>query len=145
MTEKNEMDDDCGCSSQSNKEYNEKEFEKIKDSMESTRDNLNSMFDRIATMNLDFSRFSNLEKDVKEMTQYMRSGEFLKSMEGVLEKANVDTSVLSRMNSINPQVYSPFKEKVKDPIGYVWIDENGEQKFSPVKPEDVVSMPVYGE
>jgi vacuolar-type H+-ATPase subunit I/STV1 len=145
MTEKTEIDDDCGCNSQSSQEHNEREFEKIKDSMESTRENLNSMFDKIKDMNLDFSRFSNLEKDVREMTQYMRSGDFLKSMEGVLEKANVDTSVLSKMNTINPQVYSPFKQKEKQPIGYVWIDESGEQKFSPEKPDDIVSMPVYGE
>lgn len=145
MTEKSEIEEDCGCNSQKNQEFNSNEFERIKSSMETTRDNLNQMFDRIKDMNLDFSRFTNLENQVNEMTNYMKSGEMLKTMEKALEKTNINPDVLAQMNKMTPQVYSPFKPKVKDPIGYVWIDENGEQKFSPLKPEDIVAMPVYGE
>mgnify|MGYP006295828521 CR=1 FL=1 len=145
MTEKNELEEDCGCSSEKNEEFNEKEFNKIKDSMETTRDNLNQMFDKMKDMNLDFSRFANLENQVNDISNYMKSGDFLKNMEKALEKANIDPEKISQLQKMNPQVYSPFKTKTKEPIGYVWIDENGEQKFSPAKPDDIVSMPVYGE
>lgn len=152
MTQTNSIDEDCGCSSEKNQEFNESEFERIKDSMESTRDSLNKMFDTIQNMNLDFTRFNSLEDEVQKMTKYMYSGEFAKTLETALQK-NDGSSKLSeiRTPTVPKMPNSPFMNngfgaiKEKEPIGYVWIDENGEQKFSPMKPEDIISMPVYGE
>jgi len=150
MKETNNIDDDCGCNSEKNKEFNETEFEKIKGTMESTRDTLNQMFDTLQGMNIDFSRFNNLESEVQKMTKYMYSGEFAKSLESALEKSNIDPAKLAEYQSLRMS-QSPFGnfsngiKKSKEPIGWVYIGEDGEQKFSPIKPEDVMAMPVYGE
>ena len=139
MIEENE--EDCGCSAQSNKEMNELEFENVKKNMESTRDSLNKMFDTIQNMNLDFSRFDNLEKEIKKTSNFMQSGEFAKTITDALKGANIDPDKLA---ALQPNKMAA-KTEAREPIGWVYVDENGEQKFSIDKPENITSMPVYGD
>jgi hypothetical protein len=135
-----ELDEDCGCDSKNTTGFNEDDIEKMKDSMASTKERLNDMFSTIENMNIDFSHFNKMEEEIQKISKYMYSGEFVKTMENALKRSNIDPS------SLRPPTNPSFsKAKPKTPIGWVYLDENGEQKFSPVEPEDVAAMPVYGE
>jgi sialic acid synthase SpsE len=141
-----EDNDDCGCNAQPNKEMNEKDFEKIKKNMESTRDSLNKMFDNIQNLNIDFSKFDNLEQEIKKANQFMYSGEFAKSMVDALKNANIDPEKMASFQNSMVPPSSPFaKTETRTPIGWIYVDENGEQRFSMEKPENITSMPVYGD
>lgn len=132
MSENSE--EDCGCNS-NKEELQPDQFEYIRNKMAETSDNLQDMLNKFQGINLDSFSVSNMEKELEKVSSYLYSGDFIKSMENVLSK----NSAMEQ----SPVVDIP--SKIKSPIGYVWIDENGEQKFSPVKPDDIVSMPVYGE
>ena len=64
-------EDDCGCNSTSSKEFNEKEFDKIRDSMEVTRQNLENVQSTIENMNFDFSHLNRLETELEKISNYM--------------------------------------------------------------------------
>lgn len=158
--------EDCGCDSQPKKEVTPEDIESIKDKMSQTKDTLETMMTSIKGLNVDLSRFDELENEIKKVSEYMYSGEFFSSLEKMIQS--------SGHNMANSPFYKDFvekkqsyfdtmfanassdeleelrkmglgKTKQKNPIGYVYVDENGEQKFSPIEPEGIVSTPVYGE
>lgn len=141
----NTEEEDCGCNSPLKKELDEKDIEKLKDSMEETKEKLNQAFETIGNFSMDFSKFEEMQENLNNLSKFLYSGEFIKTLETTLEKTkSKQENISSTFKSRNmPNFDVPKKEKI--PIGYVWIDENGEQKFSVVKPDDVVAMAVYGE
>ena len=142
-----DSDDDCGCTSK-NKEINEQDFENVKKSMESTRDSLNQMFDTIQNMSLDFSKFNSLENELKKVSDYIQSGDYAKSMVNeFMKNSDMDMSQIMEFQrtKLNNTPFNIPKQETRNPIGWVYVDENGDQKFSPIKPDDVVSLPVYAD
>lgn len=143
----NIQDDDCGCDS-GPVELKPEDVDAIKSRMTGTKQTLEEMLSKIEGMNLDLSHFNNMEEEITKVSKYLYSGEFVKSVEKIVEMSK-NSSVAMAQPITNPLGFNfPFPENTstkKEPIGYVWLDDNGEQKFSPIKPEDVVSMPVYGD
>ena len=114
-----------------------------------------------------------IENELKKITDFMHSGQFVDSIETILQR-NANTSVMTsslyqdflnkKENTVGSvfgsPTFQPFasqeemkiiqdamikSSKPKTTIGYVYIDDNGEQKFSPSEPEGITSTPVYGD
>lgn len=136
--------DDCGCDT--SVDLNTEDIDRIKTSMSETKSNLERMLSQIENLNVDFKQFDKLENQLNKVSNFFETGEYAKSMERIIEMAKTNMSSFnpsSVHNMVNP--FANTNQGTKEPIGYVWLDENGEQKFSPAKPEDIISMPVYGE
>lgn len=165
--------EDCGCNSNP-VEITPEQVDNIKDTLVSTKDTLEKMLSSVEGMHFDVSKFDNLESEIKKISNFMDSGEFVNSIEKMLQRnansapinALMYQDFLNKKHSsfsgvfgggiLDSLISSPDEvvslqqviEKVntpKTPIGYVYLDENGEQKFSLSEPEGITSTPVYSE
>ena len=68
-----------GCGS-SNTEINF-DVEKIKESMVDTQDKLNDMLNSMNSMNVDFSRFDMIQKQMDKMSELLDSGHLVEKMQ----------------------------------------------------------------
>ena len=163
--------EDCGCNSSSPSiEAPVEKIEDIKNKMAETKDTLSQMLDTVNGLNFDVSKFANFEEEVKKVSEYMYSGEFVNAIEKMLQN-NAQISPTHKdlyknysdakqnhfgtmFGGFDPEQMEIFNKmsgmnktetKPKTPIGYVYIDESGEQRFSPTKPEGISSSAVYGE
>ena len=142
----NTEDEDCGCDSVDKQKLKPEDIENIKQTMDKTKETLETMLENVQGLNVDLGQFNRFEEELHKVSSYMYSGEFVKSLETLLDKTkSVTRNTRDIPNYENKMTSFRQKKETKEPIGYVWVDEDGEQKFSPVKPDDIVSMPVYGE
>ena len=153
MTEKEE---DCGCDSlDTDGSLKPEQIDSLKSKMGQTQQTLEQMLSTVQSLDIDLSKFSQMEDEINKISNYMQSGGFLNSLEKLVEKAQENDPRTSPgfqaamdyrkkyLNDVNIPGFD-FPKK-KEPIGYVWVDEEGNQKFSVEKPTDVMAMPVYGE
>ena len=77
----NTEDEDCGCNSTMKQEISEKDIEKLKDSMESTKEKLNQAFETLGNFSMDFSKFEEMQENLNSLSKFLHSGEFIKSLE----------------------------------------------------------------
>lgn len=164
--------DDCGCNGDPI-DTTPADVDKIKNTLNDTKLSLEKMLTTVEGMSFDVAKFDRIENELKKITDFMQSGEFVDSIELILQR-NANSSVMTsslyqdfltkKENAVGSIFGSPTMQslttpeelrliqnsimqanKTKTPIGYVYIDDNGEQKFSPTEPEGVTSTPVYGD
>jgi len=163
-----EETEDCGCDSGNPKKIEPEDIDYIKDRMSETKEKLESMMDTFKGLNFNTEKFDKMESEIGKLSDYMHSGEFLSSLEKLFEsganksiinpelvkeyfdkKQNYMNNLFSGIDPSQMEILQSMtntsQTKPKTPIGYVFVDENGEQKFSPTKPEGIVSTPVYGD
>lgn len=137
-------EEDCGCNATDSEELNSQNVDSIKTKMLETENNLKQIMDSLEQVNFDVGSLSNMEKNLDMMTKFFYSGDFVKSMEKLLDKGGVNLP--PEISEIIQNAESYKKEQtVRQPIGYVWIDDNGDQRFSTTEPDNVVSSAVYGD
>lgn len=163
-----EETEDCGCDTGPTKKLEPEDIDFIKDKMSETKDKLESIMDTFKGFNFSTEKFDKMESEIEKISDFIQSGEFLGSLEKMFESGinksspnseaykeyfNKKQDYMDRMvGGINPahmdfmkNMMNTTEPKSKPPIGYVYIDENGEQRFSPTKPEGISSTAVYGE
>lgn len=120
-----------GCGSSSTVELDE---EALNVKMEETKKTIEQMVDSLNGFNINTEYFESLEKKLESVTSYLQSGDFLNSIKGAAENSRQkQEDLMSRMYGNSP----------KTPVGWVYVDENGQQQFSPTEPQGVTSTPVY--
>ena len=160
--------EDCGCDSGPPKKIEANDIDFIKDKMSATKDQLETMMNSFKGFNFNTEKFDKMESEIEKISDFMQSGDFLSSLEKILEssinKSSPNTEAFKdyfdkkqqymdkMFGGIDPAHAETIKnmmninqQKPKTPIGYVYIDESGEQRFSPTKPEGISSSAVYGE
>ena len=137
----------AGCGS-SDKEI---DVESINERMEDTKRSLDEMVKTVNSFSVNTDYLSTLEEKLQNMTDYLQGGEFFNSMKDSMEMmqnmmptspTGVQMPVMPTMPTFNaPPVVPPASPK--EPVAWIYIDENGTQQFSMTKPEGVTSTPLY--
>lgn len=157
--------EDCGCNTiETPDKIPHEDVDIIKEKMTDTKDTLEKMLSSVEGLNFDMSKFDNLENEIKRVSEFMYSGEFVKSFENLIQggqngldnpifkdyfnkKQNLMGDYFGHLTPEQKEILEKVTNTTppkKTPVGYVYLDENGDQKFSPTEPEGIVSSPVYG-
>ena len=134
----------AGCNSE------DVDFEKFQKQMEETKSSLQTIVNKLNNIDFNIDHFDSLDKKINDLKKAIESEEFVDRLAG---SANFPADLRKQMEDIKKEgrnSLSDYTDRLKEqpkrnPIGYVYIDENGEQKFSPTKPEGVTSTAVYGD
>lgn len=141
----------------------ETNFDDLSLKMEETKKMLEKMNQSVDGLSIDVDFFSSVENKLSEMGDYLKSGEFFESLKGAMLTPEQNEMFKENMNSAQsartmanwpsspafnmpnipnwPTTNIPAPNKI--PVGWVYVDENGQQQFSPTEPQGVTSTPVY--
>jgi len=136
----------AGCGS-SDKEI---DVESINERMEDTKRSLDEMVKTVNSFSVNTDYLSSLEEKLQTMTDYLQGGEFFNSMKDSMEMMhnmvpNAPTTQMPVMPTM-PTFNVPsdaYSSPTKEPVAWVYIDEDGNQQFSMTKPDGVTSTPLY--
>lgn len=135
-----------GCGSSENAELTPEDLDNIKSQMDQTKDTLEKMVNSVDNLGVSVDYFSNMEEKINQLSDYLQSGELFKSIESVVKnQKDAQTILMNNLNMMPNQPTSNPTVNVKVPVGWVYVDENGERQISwgEEKPQDVISTALY--
>lgn len=126
-------DNTGGCAGCGSSGSDSPDVENIKLKMEETQRSLQTMLSSMESFKVNSDPYSELDTHLNRITSILNTP----NMQSTIEKA-MELSLKSKALAMG-ETLTP----VKTPVGWVYVDENGQQQFSPTEPEGVTSTPVY--